>query len=131
LVILNNGSLSICANDFVCGALDNQAVAKTILNNNSGCNSIAEVEAECLILGVSDLDLASVISVYPNPVSEQLSIHLSEGIVFEKATIYSVLGQQVISTSEREINMSSLSQGVYFANIVTDRGAMTYKLVKE
>jgi hypothetical protein len=131
LVILNNASLSLCANDFVCGALENPAVTKTIFNNNTGCNSIAEVEAECLLLGVSDIDLTSAINVYPNPVNELLSIHVSDGIVFEKATVYSVLGQRLITSIEKEINMASLSQGVYFVNINTDRGTITFKLVKE
>ncbi|PKA83447.1 putative secreted protein (Por secretion system target) [Ulvibacter sp. MAR_2010_11] len=130
LVILNNTSLSVCNNNFVCAVINEPSVNKSINNNASGCNSVAEVIESC-ILGISEAELALAIGVYPNPVSDKLTISVSDAITFEKAVIYSVLGQQIVNSSEKVTDVSFLSQGIYFVNITTNKGEMVYKIVKE
>ena len=82
-------------------------------------------------LSVAENQWDKMIRIYPNPVSDILNITVSETITFEKATVYNVLGQQLLDTSEKSIDVSAFSEGVYFVIINTDRGAITYKVVKE
>ncbi len=59
-------------------------------------------------------NISENIKIYPNPVSEILKIEIDENATF---TIYNYHGKQVISTKEKEINVSSLSKGMYILNI--------------
>ena len=59
-------------------------------------------------------DIASNFSVYPNPVKDVLTI---EGN-YTSATIYDVFGKLVLTTdNQKTIDVSALSNGVYFVNI--------------
>lgn len=51
LFILSNSSLPECEAEGICNYLDGPGTA-TIANNDPGCNSIAQVEAACLLLPV-------------------------------------------------------------------------------
>ena len=130
LVVTSNTSLSVCDIDLICTIIDDVNIPKTIDGNATGCGSIAEVQAECL-LSISEEDLNSAISFYPNPVSETLHLNVSEGIVFEKAIVYSVLGERLQVTSEKSINFSGFSNGIYLIEVVTIQGSISKKIVKE
>ena len=130
IVIINNANLSVCDVELICTVITDPLVQKGIVNNSTGCNSIAEVEAECL-LSVSGVDLNSSIGLYPNPASEMLFITVSESIGFQNATVFSILGERLLVSSEEIINVSSLSQGVYFVEVKTDQGSISKKLLIE
>ena len=68
-------------------------------------------------------------SLYPNPTKDQFTIQLNEGIQFQKADIYNQLGQFVLSSSEAIVDVSNLSQGMYFVEVFTDQGKSTRKLI--
>jgi len=129
LTIAGNVSLSDCAIQMVCDALDDSSVQKVIQNNASGCNSQQEVEAACL-LSISDESIEDKVGVYPNPVSDILQIRVSDGVVFENVTVYSILGEQLFFTSEETIDCTQLSSGIYFVRVSTDRGSVTKKIIK-
>ncbi len=128
--ITNNTSLAVCDIDFICTIIDDVNIPKTIDGNATGCSSISEVQVACLLV-VSEVDLNSAINVYPNPVSEVLYLNVSKSIVFEKAIVYSVLGERLQVFSEKNINFSSFSNGIYFIEVVTNQGSISKKIVKE
>lgn len=130
LVISNNPNLSICKNAFVCAVVDDPTVAKFINNNNTGCNSVEEVEMACL-LSVSEEVLTNSIYIYPNPVSEVLTISISENIDFNRASLFTILGQKLFESSEKSINISHLATGIYVVEVETGQGKITKKIVKE
>jgi len=58
----------------------------------------------------------SNLSVYPNPVKDVLTING----MYSSAEIYDTYGKLVLSSDAKQIiNVSSLSNGVYFININT------------
>ena len=83
-----------------------------------------------VFLGVSDQKVTKV-NVYPNPVSDRLFI-ASEGVPIEKITVYSISGIQVIETSvdTNSINVSGLSEGLYFIEIFSSEGKSVQKFIK-
>ena len=131
LIIRNNPSLSDCAIQIICENFDNPdpLVEVIIANNAGGCNNNQEVMDACL-LTVNDLSVLISANLFPNPVSEILQIHVAEGIVFEKATLYSVLGEELFSTSEENVDCSQLATGIYFVKVITDHGAVAKKIIK-
>ncbi len=85
-----------------------------IITNIDGDQAIYNTEA---LLGTQNY-LEPKFNLYPNPVSNQLFI-TSEGITIEKITVYSMSGKQVIeaSSNENPIDVSNLTEGLYFIDI--------------
>jgi hypothetical protein len=73
------------------------------------------------------------LSIYPNPVTEgRQVIYITSKKNFSKnIEIYNVLGKQIHSTvlSGKELNISSLSTGVYILKITENKVSETRKLV--
>jgi hypothetical protein len=130
VVILNNINLSICRNDLICAIIEDDSVEKTIALNAPGCNTVEEVLNMCLT-NPTDIILNNQLRVYPNPVVETLTILPSENISYFKAIIYSIFGEKLIETSEKDIDFSNLSKGIYFVEIATNKGTISKKIVKK
>lgn len=82
------------------------------------------------ILNIYDLDIKYTI-LYPNPATTVLAIENTTHI--EKVNFYNVLGQNLltITKSFKQIDISSLSNGVLLVVIETELGKLTKKLVKK
>lgn len=84
------------------------------------------------LAGVNDLNSATV-QVYPNPVVNQLQISADANI--REVKIYSLTGQLVQNQKCNEksvnLNVSALKSGVYVAQIITDKGIQTVKVLKK
>lgn len=75
-----------------------------------------------------------LVSYYPNPVENKLTIDLSSTTVLpELIWISDVTGKFLIQTkpieSKMDIDMTSFSRGVYFLNISSKQSKTTYKLI--
>ncbi len=69
------------------------------------------------------------ISVFPNPVSTNLSIS-----GFESSTnyLYNILGQLVLTSNSKTINVSSLEKGLYFLIVEdTNKNKTNFKILKK
>ena len=83
-------------------------------------------------LGVGDTTI-DTISVFPNPVGEELHIQ-SKGILhINRVTIYNVLGEKIIEVSEpkNSISMEQLNFGVHLVVIDTDQGSLHKTILKK
>ncbi|GAA3588538.1 T9SS type A sorting domain-containing protein [Flavivirga amylovorans] len=69
--------------------------------------------------------------ISPNPATFQTTIKLNKGLILEKISIYNGLGQFIKSTQKSIIDTSDLSSGMYYLQIVTDKGNATKKLIIE
>ncbi|MEC4004983.1 T9SS type A sorting domain-containing protein [Flavobacterium sp. SUN052] len=74
-----------------------------------------------------------VVTAYPNPTQNEWNINLNQNIT--SIQLFDLVGKKVnVSTnfdgSNVVINASELSNGIYFANIVTDKGTSVVKLIK-
>lgn len=82
-------------------------------------------------LGVSDVDWYNSVNLIPNPVSEMLTISVSENTSIKNVTVYSLLGIKLIETSNNHLDFSNFQQGIYFVNIETDQGTVVKRIIKE
>jgi len=82
------------------------------------------------ILGINDLDFKGSIILLPNPVSNILTISTTN-VNFIGAEVYSVSGQKLNETSAKQLNMSDLSAGIYFVKVISEKGSVTKKIVKQ
>lgn len=83
-------------------------------------------------MGVSDVDSVEV-SVYPNPVINELNISSASPI--NQVKIFDLTGSLVqafkVNSNDIQLNLSSLKQGVYVAQIITAKGIQTVKVIKK
>jgi hypothetical protein len=86
-------------------------------------------------LGFEDEFLMSNFALYPNPVTSKINISFPEGISNCTFTIYSILGNKVLSTeisrNLNSVNIESLNSGMYIASINSNNKQISFKLIKE
>ena len=73
-----------------------------------------------------DENIVDNLTVYPNPANE--FIHVETNCELQRIDVYDVTGKLMISSTETEINVSDLESGIYFVNILTDKGCVTKKI---
>ena len=81
-------------------------------------------------LSISEQNLVDF-NIHPNPVSDQLFIS-SEKLQIEKISIYSMSGKEVLSIekNEKSIDVSNLSEGLYFIEVTSPEGKSQQKFIK-
>ncbi|MCW1146926.1 T9SS type A sorting domain-containing protein [Flavobacterium lacisediminis] len=67
--------------------------------------------------------------IYPNPVSSILNITLKNNLELKNVNIYNSLGQLIKTENKTEINISSLSKGNYFVELITNQGKATRTII--
>ena len=97
-------------------------------------NEIRKIDMSSV--GINDASAAhSMVSVYPNPATNNLSIKFEKAIKNSRFEIIDITGKQVISgTLENKINnidVSSLASGLYLVKITDDATIYTTKFLKE
>lgn len=78
-------------------------------------------------VGIDEL-VEVAVSVYPNPVSELLTVEAEANI--QSLEIISLSGSTLLSSDTNEINVSSLLSGTYFVKVATDKGTAIRSFVK-
>jgi hypothetical protein len=138
LYISGNNSLSTCAIQSICDYLAAPNGTVYIDNNATGCNSPEEVEAACGV-GLDESAVSSrqsAVNIYPNPASTTITIEMPT--TPDKNTtlaIFNISGQRLIKRRIMEqqtvVDVSGLSQGVYFVSVADERMVMVGKFVKQ
>jgi len=128
ITIAGNHQLPVCAYYPVCLAIEHGDA--TIISNASGCNTIEEVADSCGIIGTNDVSVLKV-KVYPNPATDRITIFSSENRSISQVYIYNQLGQMVLQSAEKEIDVSVLPKGLYLLKIEGRDGIREMKLVKD
>lgn len=97
----------------------------TVTASASGNTNYFIVDLEENILNKEDVLL------FPNPTENNLNIGLTEPIVLRSAKLYNQLGEQVLTSTSNSLQVSNLPAGVYIAEIITDKGLIRKKVIKE
>jgi hypothetical protein len=83
------------------------------------------------LVGTPENQQESAVSIYPNPVYNQLNI--TSGVEMTEIEIFNQLGQVVYSQTVKDINFSlnttGFNNGVYFVRIITVQGITTEKII--
>ena len=70
--------------------------------------------------------------LYPNPVKDKLHIKVADDC---EVTVYDALGKLVlnkkIESGGHTINLQTLSQGVYYLQLISAQGTFVHRLIKE
>jgi hypothetical protein len=125
-----NADGTIHASKAYTGLLDefyiyNRALSVTdigfLMNNSAGVSMLSNQDFNSKNLKAS---------IYPNPTSNNFTIEIENDI--KSVEIYSLQGQKIKTTSNKTIDVSNLSKGVYFVKIEDVNNAVaTQKLMVE
>jgi hypothetical protein len=136
LSIFENNSLSNCAAQSICDLLAIPGGMVDINDNANGCNSPEEVKAAFTTASVDKLVSSNNrFTIYPNPATNKITISTSRVLPGETIiSITSISGQQLQrarfhNQNKFEMDVSTLSKGIYLVKIQTNTGIETKKLV--
>ncbi|MDR0790017.1 MAG: T9SS type A sorting domain-containing protein [Bacteroidales bacterium] len=83
--------------------------------------------------GLADIDEQAIVSIYPNPAKEELTIVSDNKI--ETIEVFNLLGQNVytakVNGNNATINVTNFTKGSYVVKLHTDRGFTAKKFVVE
>jgi hypothetical protein len=78
-------------------------------------------------LSVEDLTVNGI-KIYPNPSSSIINIDYTENL---QSNLFNILGQKVLSTTSKTINISNLEQGTYFLSTKdSNNNINNFKIIK-
>ncbi|SDH05222.1 T9SS type A sorting domain-containing protein [Winogradskyella thalassocola] len=87
-------------------------------------DATASYSDDCAALSVDDFNVNSI-SLQPNPTSSMLNIEMTQNI--KQASVYSMLGKEVLKTRNKQIDVSRLSNGVFLIKIEDENGNVSTK----
>jgi uncharacterized delta-60 repeat protein len=96
--------------------------------NNVGKNRIARLNMDSL-LNTENFSFQSSILIYPNPSSDILTIELQNGLELQNINFYNTLGQLVKTSNTSTTNVSKLTKGTYYVEVITNQGKVTKTII--
>ena len=123
-------------NDYVFPTTNNSALP-LLWAYGSGTNLVyhANRGATASILGSETIALTPEFNIYPNPVTNELSVQFPSAVTQATISVYSVLGTLVYSSTmdqwNSKINTSDWNTGVYLMNINTADFSQTKRIIKQ
>jgi hypothetical protein len=96
----------------------------------SGEHLVRSNYVQSTITGINEHNsLNNLISVYPNPVTNNLQIQT--GLQIKNIEVTDVTGRLLFTSTLRTIDCSNFAKGVYFTRVTTEKGVVVKKFVKE
>ncbi len=108
-------------------------IVKAILINDCDSTTVLKAVA-CATTGIDENYKASDhIQLYPNPVTDILTIKSKNNLGIKSIAIINIIGQQVFQATvqnneEQTFNVAHLASGIYAVHIETDQGLLIKKL---
>ncbi len=101
-----------------------KAIKASVTNSNARENLI--VEDIFKGIKVNAKEISNKIEIFPNPVSDKLTVSIEDAKGIYTLTIYQVLGELImekkLTNSLTNIDVSLLENGIYFYEIISERG---------
>ncbi|ARV10249.1 hypothetical protein BTO05_11600 [Winogradskyella sp. PC-19] len=129
----NNTSITSFNSQFTpnlnCIFVDDKMYSQTNWINIDAANNFVETEFECNSLTVTDFNF-NKIKMYPNPTRNTLNIEVNK-LENSYIRIFDITGNEVITTNQKQINISQLKSGVYILKALTISGEVVKRFIKQ
>ena len=93
-------------------------------NGRPFVGELCRFTSDCL--AVTNENVENALSLYPNPVSNQLTL---EGVEVAQVEVFNAMGQTVGQYHQNEISFSGLASGVYFLRVTSTEGQVFFEKV--
>ncbi len=98
-----------------------------IVTNSNGCSATSNI-LNTIFLDANNYEIDNIIKLYPNPVQSFLHIELEKQFL---GKITDLTGKILLNVNTKDIDVSSLSAGIYILNIVSDGKIYYKKIIKK
>ena len=85
---------------------------------------------DCQTLSTAENQINNI-SMYPNPVVNNLHIGLQSHQILQEVTLVNLQGKKMLTSTSNTVDVSHLSSGYYFAMIHTNQGKSIKKILKK
>jgi photosystem II stability/assembly factor-like uncharacterized protein len=131
----NSGTTAILYSVFFTGINYGYAAGSNFSGSyGGGCDTIIKTTNGGL-QWIEEKNKKEFLKIYPNPVSEQLTIETTKLTKESTLTIVNVSGQELIrqnmKDSKTQLDISNLTKGIYFVKLITDKKVEVRKIIKE
>lgn len=107
----------------------------SMLVSVSNIANFSLVQDTCIDASVNEKNNNNIsLILSPNPATNELRFEISNKIELTNLTIIDINGREVYSIERsigNSVNISNLSQGIYLLKLMTDRGLISRKFIKE
>ena len=86
----------------------------------------------CLVTALNEIEQQNInelVTIYPNPTSDQINLNFLHPIIKFEATLFDEMGNQVLVSNQKKIDIGALSNGLYILNIKTDSWQKSQKII--
>ncbi len=86
----------------------------------------------CLVTGINDIDnqnISDFVKIYPNPTSNLIYLKFASPIIKFESMLFDEVGNQVLISNQKQIDISTLPNGVYVLTIKTDNWQKSQKII--
>ncbi len=83
----------------------------------------------CSTVQVSDNKAKESVKVFPNPVSEKLTLDFPDNLKIYQIQLFNAFGQMILQTQSKQIDVSLISNGLYFLNIKAENIEINKKII--
>jgi hypothetical protein len=129
-----NGNMAISGEinqSFTAIANGNYAV---VITNANGCSDTSACVG-ITIVGISESDFKNAISISPNPANDLINLKANSSMLGSTYRIIETTGRVIltgkIASENSEIDISNLSKGTYFLEILINGKRQTLKIIKQ
>ncbi|MEZ4855826.1 MAG: T9SS type A sorting domain-containing protein [Gelidibacter sp.] len=116
-------------NGFILGGLSNSSISGNKTENSNGGIDYWVLKLSPETLSIND-NFTKNITIYPNPTNDILNIIYEANIKYE---IINQLGEKVISSQEKVVDLNSLKSGIYYIKVTDEKDKLliTKKIIKD
>jgi aminopeptidase YwaD len=85
-----------------------------------------------LVTGINDIDnqhISDFVKIYPNPTSNLINLNFVSPIIKFESILFDEVGNQVLISNQKQIDISTLPNGVYILTIKTDTWQKSQKII--
>jgi len=106
------------------------------ITSSKGCETLSEIFDFSFITSINK-ELSDKVKVYPNPITNKFTIDYSDAFQDGKLKIYNVSGSEVYKATitqkskSKLINTENFDKGLYFLHILTEKGLLIKKIIKQ
>ncbi|MDX1277368.1 T9SS type A sorting domain-containing protein [Oceanihabitans sediminis] len=123
---INLSNFNVITTNLTCVNVDNEVYSTANWDNDNNSFIFSE---DCELINTINNKLSNV-NIYPNPVVHTLYIDIENKQQLQDVSIINMEGKELLISTENEIDLSSLSSGIYFAVMNINQNKIVKKILK-
>lgn len=94
---------------------------------------LAIMQTPCVLLGIEKNEISDYLDIFPNPTSDIINLKSFETILSTEIIDFNgrIFQSSIQNKNEVTINLETLSSGMYFLKIATNKGSSIQKIIKK